>query len=68
MSLTKEMIMGVEREVELFDNQHLLLYYNTYKRMSQEHPNFYYSFKVEKALTEIMNRGIEDNIMEHPNV
>lgn len=68
MSLTKEMIMAVENEVESFDNNHLVMYYNTYKRMNQEYPNFYYSFKVEKALIEIMNRGIEDNIMEQPNV
>lgn len=60
MSLTKEMIMHVENQIEHFDNVDLLIYYNTYKQLSKQHPNSYYDFMVKSAFNEILNRGIED--------
>lgn len=62
MSLTKEMIMSVEKEVELYSDEQLMIYYRSHKDLNDKHPNSFYSFKVRKSLDEIMRRGIESNL------
>lgn len=64
MSLTKEMMFQVENEIQLFDNQSLINYYITHNQLNNQYPNSYYKFKAQSALEEIINRGIEENIME----
>ncbi len=60
MSLTKEIIMSVEHEVEMLDNEMLLIYYNTHKQLNKQNPNFFFQFKIDKSFEEILNRGLED--------
>jgi hypothetical protein len=64
MSLTKEMITAIDKEVELFSDEELLIYHNTYIGLHQMRPNSYDKYKVTKSFEEITKRGIEDKINE----
>lgn len=63
MSFTKEMIMVTEQEVKTLDNEMLIVYYNTHKDLCTRYPNFFYDFKLKTAFDEILDRGIEESIM-----
>lgn len=64
MSLTKEMIMSVEREVRMLGDDDLLIYYHSYRSINNNHPNSYDRYKVETAFIEIYERGLENRINE----
>lgn len=64
MSLTKEMIMQVESEVESYSDESLILYHNTYRELNRKYPNSYYSFRIEKSFEEIVQRGLEDECLQ----
>lgn len=64
MSLTKEMIMSIEREVRMLGDTDLLIYYHSYRNINNNHPNSYDRYKVETAFIEIYERGLENRINE----
>ena len=64
MSLTKEMMFHTESEVSLLDNDMLVVYYQTHSDLNRKYPNSFYNFKIKTAFHEILNRGIEDRIMD----
>lgn len=61
MSLTKEMIMRVESDIEKFTNEELLNYNSSYTMLNKHYPNSYYMFMVDRSRQEIVRRGL-DNI------
>ena len=63
MSQTKEMLMATDAEVESFTDQELLVYHNTHKNLNKQYPNSYYAYKIQKSYEEILNRGLEENII-----
>lgn len=64
MSLTKEMIMAVEREVRTMGNSDLVIYHCTYKNQNVNYPNSFDRFRAETSLNEIYERGLEEQINE----
>ncbi len=65
MSLTKEMMMSVERDIKMFDSVELLIYYHTHKNLDKNHPNSYDRYKTEMSFEEIYERGLEDKINDY---
>ena len=64
MSLTKEMIMSVEHEVELLADDMLRIYNTTYRKLNKEYPNSFFEFKIRKSDEELINRGLEQYTSE----
>lgn len=59
MSLTKEMIIRVEEEIQTFDDTELLNYHYTYNSLNRHYTNSYYIFRINRSLEEINRRGLD---------
>lgn len=59
MSLTKEMMIKIEEEVEGYSDAELLNYHYSYSSLNKHYPNSYYLFRIQKSLLEINCRGLD---------
>lgn len=59
MSLTKEMIMSIDQEVEILNDEMLKVYNTTYLELNRDHPNSFYEYRIKRSNEELINRGYE---------
>ncbi len=59
MSLTKEMIMSVDQEVECLNDEMLKVYNRTYLDFNKHYPNSFYEYRIKRSNEELINRGYE---------
>lgn len=59
MSLTKEMIMSINQEVEYLNDEMLKVYNTTYSELNRDHPNSFYEYRIKRSNEELINRGYE---------
>ena len=62
MSLTKEMIMGVEKQIQLMGTTELVMFYFNCRNQNIKYPNSYDKYREETSYKEIINRGIEEEL------
>lgn len=60
MSLTKDMIMNIQNQVESFSDNDLLIYNSTYRELNNHHPNSYYRYMIDYSSEEILRRGLDE--------
>lgn len=60
MSLTKEMIMSVDKEVEQLNDDMLKVYNQTYRSLNKNYPNSYFEYRIKCSDQELINRGYEE--------
>lgn len=59
MSLTKDMIMSVESEIEHYNNQELITYNRSYTELNNKYPNSFFKYRMERSMEELLTRGLE---------
>lgn len=59
MSLTKDMIMAVESEIENYNNQELIIYNRSYTELNNKYPNSFFKYRMERSMKELLTRGLE---------
>lgn len=59
MSLTKEMIIGIDEEIVNFNDEELITYNRSYYILNSKYPNSFFKYRVDRSNSELINRGLD---------
>ncbi len=59
MSLTKDMMISVDSEIQYYSNQELITYNISYTELNNKYPNSYFKYRVDRSTEELLTRGLE---------